>query len=122
MILKGAVAATLVLATVGAAQSPETKAQELDAYVAQAVRDWQSPGLAIAVVKDGKLVFAKGYGVREIGKPAPFDTATMSAIASTTKAITAAAIGMLVDEGKVNWDDPVTKYLPSFELYDPFVT
>jgi CubicO group peptidase (beta-lactamase class C family) len=122
MILKIAIAATCVVATVGAAQSPDAKAQELDTYVAQAVRDWQTPGLAIAVVKDGKLVFAKGYGVREIGKPAPFDTATMSAIASTTKAMTAAAIGMLVDEGKVKWDDPVTKYLPAFELYDPYVT
>ncbi|HEX6574786.1 MAG TPA: serine hydrolase [Gemmatimonadaceae bacterium] len=104
------------------AQSLDSKAQEMDAYVAQAVRDWQAPGLAIAVVKDGKIVFAKGYGVREIGKTAPFDTATISAIASTTKAMTAAAVGMLVDEGKVKWDDPVTKYLPSFQLYDPYVT
>ena len=122
MLLKTVFAASLVYATVAAAQSPDTKAQELDSYVARAVRDWQSPGLAIAVVKDGKLVFAKGYGVREIGKPGPFDTATISAIASTTKAMTAAAIGMLVDEGKVGWDDPVTKYLPSFQLYDPYVT
>ena len=98
------------------------KAQELDAYVAKAVKDWQAPGLAIAVVKDGKLVFEKGYGVREIGKPEPFDTTTASAIASTTKAMTAAAMAMLVDEGKVKWDDPVTKYLPSFQLYDPWVT
>ena len=122
MILKSVIAATLVFATVATAQSPDAKAQELDAYVAKAVRDWQAPGLAIAVVKDGKVVFAKGYGVREIGKPASFDTATMSAIASTTKAMTAASIGMLVDEGRIKWDDPVTKYLPSFQLYDPYVT
>ena len=125
MMLRYTAAAAALISSnafIAAAQTPDARAQELDAYVAQAVRDWQAPGLAIAVVKDGKLVFAKGYGVREIGKPAPFDTATMSAIASTTKAMTAAAIGMLVDEGKVKWDDPVTKYLPSFELYDPYVT
>ena len=105
-----------------AAQSTDSRAGELDAYVAQAVKDWQAPGLAIAVVKDGKVVFQKGYGVRDVSKPAPFDTSTVSAIASTTKAMTAVAMGMLVDEGKVNWDDPVTKYLPSFQLYDPYVT
>ena len=120
--MKSVIAATVVFAAVATAQSPDAKAQELDAYVAKAVRDWQAPGLAIAVVKDGKVVFAKGYGVREIGKPASFDTATMSAIASTTKAMTAASIGMLVDEGRIKWDDPVTKYLPSFQLYDPYVT
>jgi CubicO group peptidase (beta-lactamase class C family) len=93
-----------------------------DAYVQQAVRDWEAPGLAIAVVKDGKLVFAKGYGVRALGKSDPVDIHTLFAIGSTTKAMTAAAIGMLVDEGKLSWDDPVTKYLPAFQLYDPYVT
>ena len=95
---------------------------EFDAYVANAVKDWQAPGLAVAVVKDGRIVFAKGYGVRETGKAAPFDTSTVSAIASTTKAMTAAAIGMLIDEGKLKWDDPVAKHLPSFQLYDPYVS
>ena len=117
-----AIVATTGVASHGLAQSPEDRARDFDGYVAKAVRDWQAPGLAIAVVKDGKIVFAKGYGVRETGKPAPFDTSTMSAIASTTKAMTAVAMGMLVDEGKVKWDDPVTKYLPSFQLYDPYVT
>jgi CubicO group peptidase (beta-lactamase class C family) len=119
-------AAALSYAASAGAQAPssslETKAAELDTYVAQAVKDWHATGLAIAVVKDGKVVFEKGYGLREINKPAPFDTTTISAIASTTKAMTAAAMGMLVDEGKVKWDDPVTKYLPSFQLYDPYVT
>ena len=105
-----------------AAQAASTRSEEFDAYVAKAVKDWQAPGLAIAVVKDGKLIFANGYGVREVGKPEPFDTSTVSAIASTTKAMTAVAMGMLVDEAKVKWDDPVTKYLPSFQLYDPYAT
>src|SRR6185295_12307785 len=79
-------------------------------------------GLAIAAVKDGQLVFAKGYGVRELGKPEQVDSATLFAIGSTTKAMTAASIGMLVDEGKLRWDDPVTNYLPTFQLHDPWVT
>ena len=115
--------AALGLSTIAGAQTPEASLNtEMDAYVAKAVKDWHVAGLSIAVVKDGKIVFAKGYGVRELGKPEAVDTSTIFAIASTTKAMTAAAIGMLVDEGKVNWDDPVTKYLPAFQLYDPYAT
>jgi len=117
-----AVTCTLPLNAQGTSSTPESKAGEFDAYVAQAVKDWNAAGLAIAVVKDGRVVFSKGYGVRELGKAAPVDTSTLFAIASTTKAMTAAAMGMLVDEGKVKWDDPVTKYLSSFQLYDPYVT
>lgn len=95
---------------------------EFDAYVARAVRDWRAPGLAIAVVKDDSVVFAKGYGVRDIGAPTPVDVHTRFAIGSTTKAMTVAALAMLVDEGKVRWDDPVIDYLPDFRLYDPYVT
>ena len=94
----------------------------LDAYAAKAVADWKVPGLAIAVVKDGRIVFAKGYGVRELGKPAPVDTQTLFAIGSTTKAMTSASLGMLVDEGKLRWDDKVTRILPGFQLADPYVT
>ena len=97
-------------------------ARALDAYTAQAVKDWNTVGLAIAVVKDGKLVFAKGYGLRELGKPEPADSATLFAIGSTTKAMTAAAIGMLVDEGKIRWDDPVTNYIPTLQFKDPWIT
>jgi CubicO group peptidase (beta-lactamase class C family) len=93
-----------------------------DEYVAKAVRDWNTPGLAIAVVKDGQVVFSKGYGVREAGKPAVVDTHTLFAIGSTTKAMTAALIGMLVDEKKVAWGDPVVKHLPWFQLKDPWLT
>src|SRR5687767_11440661 len=74
---------------------------ELDAYVARAVRDWRVPGLAIAVVKDDSVVFVKGYGVREVGKAGAVDAGTRFAIGSTTKAMTALALGMLVDEDKV---------------------
>lgn len=93
-----------------------------DAQVARAVHDWKAPGFAIAIVKDGAVVFSKGYGVRDIAAPGSVDTRTLFAIGSTTKAMTAAAVGILVDEKKVGWDDPVTKHLPWFALKDPAVT
>jgi CubicO group peptidase (beta-lactamase class C family) len=118
-----AFAAVLLLPAVAVhAQQPADPAKQLDTYTAQAVKDWGPVGLAISVVKDGRVVFAKGYGVRELGKPEPVDSATLFAIGSTTKAMTAAAIGMLVDEGKVRWDAPVTTYLPGFQLRDPYAT
>jgi len=76
------------------------------------------PGLAVAVVKDGRVLLAKGYGVRELGRPERVDADTLFAAASTTKAMTAAAIGMLVDDGKLAWDDPVRKFVPELELHD----
>ena len=91
-----------------------------DDYVNKAIKDWEVPGIAIAIVKDDKIVLAKGYGVRELGKAAPVDERTIFAIGSSSKAFTATALAMLVDEGKIKWDDPVTKYLPGFELYDPY--
>ena len=119
------VAAMLTLPLAGATAQTRPAVDPLagfDAYVSKAVSDWKVPGLAIAVVKDGRIVFAKGYGVRELGKPAPVDTQTLFAIGSTTKAMTSASLGMLVDEGKLKWDDRVTKILPSFQLADPYVT
>jgi len=94
----------------------------LDAYIEKARRDWQVPGLAIAIVRNDSVIFARGYGVREYGKNEPVDEHTLFAIASTSKAFTVAALGMLVDEGRIHWDDPVRKHLPDFELQDPYVT
>jgi CubicO group peptidase (beta-lactamase class C family) len=104
------------------AQDISARLKELDDYAAKAGADWKVPGFAIAIVKDDKVVFAKGYGVRELGKPQLVDKDSLFAIASNTKAFTSAALATLVDEGRLRWDDPVTKYLPSFELYDPYVT
>src|SRR6266487_2592374 len=95
---------------------------DLDGYVAKALTAFDTPGAAVAVVKDGRVVLAKGYGHRRLGEPAPVDAHTLFQIASNTKAFTTAALAMLVDEGKLSWDDPVTKFLPGFELYDPYVT
>ncbi len=91
-------------------------------YIQSALETWKTPGLSVAVVKDGKVVFKKGYGVRELGKSDPYTTATLSTCASTTKAMTAVCMAMLVDEGKVKWTDIVTDILPEFKLSDPYVT
>lgn len=81
-----------------------------------------APGLAVAVVLDDELVFARGYGSRRLGGSERVDAETLFAIGSTTKAMTAASLGMLVDEGKLAWDDKVSRHVPEFELYDPYVS
>ena len=86
----------------------------LDDYVRQVMHDWEAPGIAVAVVKDGRVVLARGYGVRELGHPEEVDAATVFAIASTSKAFTAAALGMLVDAGQLSWDDRVIDHLTGF--------
>ncbi|HEX4574672.1 MAG TPA: serine hydrolase [Gemmatimonadales bacterium] len=96
--------------------------KDFDAYVTRGLRVLETPGAAIAVVKDGKVVFAQGYGVRTLGNPERVDAHTLFQIASNTKAFTTALLAMLADSGKVSWDDPVTKFLPGFQLYDPYVT
>jgi CubicO group peptidase (beta-lactamase class C family) len=93
-----------------------------DDLVARAMKDWRVPGLAMAVAKDGKVVVERGYGVRQLGQPAPVDSHTLFAIGSTTKAMTAALVGMLVDDKLLAWDDPVVRHLPWFQLKDPAVT
>ena len=95
---------------------------QLDTYLQQALKEWKVPGMAVGIVQNDSLIFAKGYGVREAGKTEPVDPHTLFAIASNSKAFTAAALGVLVDEGKISWDDPVTKYLPDFQLYDPYAS
>jgi CubicO group peptidase (beta-lactamase class C family) len=111
-----------VFSAVGQKSSSEKKIAEFDAYVARVMQEWDVPGMAITVVKDGKVLFKKGYGIRELGRPDPVDTQTLFSCASTTKAMTAAVLGMLVDEGKLSWDDPVSKFIPELRLYDPYVT
>jgi len=97
-----------------------TTGETFDAYIKTALKLWKTPGLSIAVVKDGNVVFKKGYGVTKLGSPEPFTTATLSICASTTKAMTAACMGMLVDEGKVKWTDKVSDIYPALKLYDNY--
>jgi CubicO group peptidase (beta-lactamase class C family) len=94
----------------------------LDAYLAKALHDWQIPGMAVGVVRNDSVLVARGYGVRELGKPAPVDANTVFDVASLSKAFTTTAIAMLVDEGKMRWDDPVVRYLPELVLPDSYLT
>lgn len=94
---------------------------ELNAYVEDLMKEWSIPGAALAVVKDGKVVVAKGYGVRELGKPARVDADTIFDTASLTKSFTAAMIATLVDEKKLAWDAPARDYLQSIKPKDPYI-
>ena len=93
---------------------------DLDAYVARTMKTFEVPGIAVAIVKDGKVVMTKGYGVKKLGEPAPVDENTLFGIGSNTKAFTTAALASLVDEGKISWDDKVYERLKGFEMYDPY--
>jgi CubicO group peptidase (beta-lactamase class C family) len=94
----------------------------IDEYVEKARQVFEVPGIGLAIVKDGKVLLAKGYGVRKLGEAGMVDSKTLFGIASNTKAFTATALGLLVEEGKLEWDAPVTRYLPWFQLSDPYVT
>lgn len=100
----------------------EDRFASFDNYIRDGMETWRVPGLAIAVVKDGELALARGYGVRHMGRDEPVTADTVFSIASCTKSFTASCIAMLVDEGKVQWDDPVRKHLPEFRVADPYVT
>jgi CubicO group peptidase (beta-lactamase class C family) len=95
---------------------------DLDSYVAQSMKTFEVPGMAVAIVKDGKILVAKGYGVRKLGDSTPVDEHTMFGIGSNTKAFTTAALAGLVDAGKLSWDDHVYERLPGFVMYDPYVS
>jgi CubicO group peptidase (beta-lactamase class C family) len=113
----------LVLIAVAAALAGATAPpSDLDAWVGRAMREFDVPGVAVAIVKDGQTVLRRGYGVRRLGDAAKVDEHTLFGIASNSKAFTATALAMLVDEGKIAWDDPVQKHLPSFAMYDPYVS
>jgi len=96
--------------------------RDLPTYVEQLLKDWNVPGLAVAIVKDDELIFAHGFGMRRRGEPLQVTAQTLFAIGSLTKAFTAALIAILVDEAKLSWDDRVVQYLPGFQLSDPYVT
>src|ERR1700693_5438651 len=92
---------------------------DVDKLVTDTMNVWQVPGLAVAIVQNDRVVYAKGFGVREIGKPDPVTPDTLFEIASTTKAFTTTALAILVDQKKLDWDDPVRKYVDYFHLSDP---
>ncbi|HTD74317.1 MAG TPA: serine hydrolase [Steroidobacteraceae bacterium] len=115
----------LVAWALGAASSVWAEAKppgDMDDYAARVLKSFAVPGLSVGIVKDGKLVFAKGYGVRKLGESAPVDENTLFPIGSNTKAFTSALLASLVDAGKLSWDDPVYQRLPGFQMYDPYVS
>lgn len=105
-----------------ASSDASTRLSGLPAFVERGMNSWGIPGMAVAVVEDGQMVYARGFGVRKLGSEAPVDENTVFGVASLTKAMTAAALAMLVDEGKLNWNDRVRDHLPWFELSDPWVS
>ncbi|WP_246373224.1 serine hydrolase [Marilutibacter spongiae] len=107
----------LLAGTAGAAPP-----DDLDARVEAAMKAHGVPGMAVSIVEGGENVVARGYGVRRLGGNQPVDPDTLFVIGSTTKAFTAAALALLVDEGRIGWDDKVIDHLPGFQMYDPWVT
>ncbi|HSK09905.1 MAG TPA: serine hydrolase domain-containing protein, partial [Vicinamibacterales bacterium] len=110
----------VLLSAIGAA-AQSAAPPDLDAVVARVMKTFEVPGLSVAIVRDGET-FTKGYGVRKLGEPAPVDARTLFGIASNTKVFTAAALGLLVEEGKLRWDGRVIDALPWFQMWDPYVT
>jgi len=117
--LKAIAAALASLFAITAVAAPPAG---FDARVEAAMRSRDVPGMAIAIVEDGRIVHAKGYGVRQFGAPERVDADTIFPTGSTGKAVTAAALAILVDDGKLEWDDRVIDHLPDFRMYDPWVT
>lgn len=101
---------------------PTTIPPGLDTYISKVLQTFEVPGVSVAIVKDGKVLLAKGYGIKKLGEQSPIDENTLFSIASNSKAFTASALAILVEEGKIKWDDPVMDYLPWFRMSDPYVS
>jgi CubicO group peptidase (beta-lactamase class C family) len=111
-----------VAAAAPTAASPAGKLQGIDDLADKAMKEWKVPGVAFAVVQDGKVIYAKGYGFRDVEQKLPVTTSTLFPIGSITKSFTSLTFAILKDEGKVDWDKPVHEYLPEFQMYDPIAT
>ena len=120
--LVAGMAAVLFAPHVVRAQKTADVPPGLDRYIDSVMRAFSVPGMALAIVKDGRVVLTRGYGVKRLGQPGAVGPRTNFGIASNTKLFTATALGILVEEGKLEWDAPVVRYLPSFAMYDPWVT
>jgi CubicO group peptidase (beta-lactamase class C family) len=120
--LKISILSTIVLLCFNTLNAQVLTSSEIDQLLDRTLKTFDVPGIAVAVVKDGKIIHAKGYGVRSLNTKLKVDENTLFRIASNSKAFTVAALGILVDEGKLKWDDQVIDYVPEFRLYDPYVT
>ncbi len=102
--------------------SANTQLADFGAWIEAMMQTWKVPGLAVGVVQDGKVIFLEGFGVRDVEQQLPVTPNTLFALASGTKAFTTAALGLLADEGTLDWDAPVRGTVPSFKLYDDVAT
>src|SRR5579871_6649879 len=116
------VAAFILFVSFNISYSQPLSSEKIDTLVQRSMKAFDVPGIAVAVIKDGKVIHSKGYGVRSLNTMQKVDENTLFGIASNSKAFTAAALGILVDEGKLKWDDKVRDYIPEFKLYNPYVT
>jgi CubicO group peptidase (beta-lactamase class C family) len=121
-LFRSGLAAAILVSSAASLWGQTAPPADLDSYVANSMKTFDVPGMAVAIVKDGKIVVAKGYGVRKLGDATAVDQHTMFGIGSNTKAFTTAALAGLVDAGKLSWDDPVYQRLPGFVMYDPYVS
>lgn len=96
--------------------------ENFDQWVESGREEWEIPGMAIGIVKNGEVIYAKGFGEKQLGSGEKVDANTVFSIASVSKNMTAAALGILVDEGKINWDDKITQHIPWFQMSDSWVT
>ena len=127
--MKSVLCSLLCVLALSAAQADETKSlvkplskSEIDTLVQRSMATFHVPGIAVAVIKDDKVVYSNGFGVRSLNAKQKVDEHTLFGIASNSKAFTSAALGILVDQKKIKWDDKVTDYIPEFKMYNPYVT
>ncbi|HEU4871809.1 MAG TPA: serine hydrolase [Pyrinomonadaceae bacterium] len=113
-----ALMASIVVAQQKDQENVEARLQGFDSYMEQVMKDWNAPGIGIGIVMGDKLVFAKGYGFRDYGKKLPYTPTTTQPIASNTKLFTAVAVGLLVEEGKLRWDEPIKQFVPTIRFYN----
>ncbi|MEO8472646.1 MAG: serine hydrolase domain-containing protein, partial [Chryseolinea sp.] len=117
---KSTLALLLILATFTAnaqQSSIDKKMKGFDAFMEKIMKEWNAPGLAVGIVEKDKLVFAKGYGYRDLEKKLPVTPTTLFPIASNTKLFTSVAAGLLVEDGKLEWDKPIRQFDPTIEFY-----
>ena len=121
-ILNVVATSVIFLLLCGISQAQVLSSPQIDSLVERSMKAFDVPGISVGVIKDGKVIYAKGHGVRSLNSRQPMDENTLVGIASNSKAFTCVALGILVDEGKIKWDDRVQDYIPEFKLYSPYVS
>lgn len=100
----------------------QVEEKKLDELIRKTIATFDVPGMSVGIIKDGQMVYSKGFGIRSMNTQQPMDDKTLVGIASNSKGFTATALAILADEGKLNWDDKVTRFIPEFQMYDPYAS